>query len=600
MSNDHQQRFILAEDFLNGSLTPVDAESLCKLLESDPAFLEEFRNLTESDFLLIEQIRQIRGTTGLSPRGRTRIPIRLNEEELNELARIPLPRWKNVPFESDPDLFDIEPLFRDQDPEVNTTMISTDPIPMLSAGGILYRVNLPTGKKTNGKNLLFGRTGLFLSALIFVFAVFGIWALIRSAFTPSNPIPDENFQPIAHLAEMIDAVWSSEGPNYKRGQGIGPNKLFLKSGLARIQFENGADLVLEGPAEFVVNGPMNSFCGKGKISARIPKEAIGFEIATPFATVIDRGTEFYLDVNEKKAEVSVIKGLVDFVPPNQTVQALTEKMASSIDLSMRRRSIPFDSRNYYTSKKFESVCQNYSNKIAGEEEVINTALNGRSDLLVRYDFNRKDLNSIPNAAAGSKSIEGSASIFRSISCEGTRYGTFAALLNREKSRIDLPMSGTFRDLTLFLTVRPDKLDRTGSILLSTEEDENATSFVLQIFYNGALKFRINQPGGLDYQEIVSDPFFFKTNYGTWYDLAVVIDSQSQKISLYADGEKLAENSCPDLKPMDLRPITIGNNPHKTTKGETRFFGAVGDFMIFNRSLSQKDLQQIRKNKGDGK
>ena len=406
--------------------------------------------------------------------------------------------------------------------------------------------------------------------------------------------PEDTFQALVKIEEVIDPVWKVGEPNYKRGQGIGPNKLFLESGLVRIRFENGADLILEGPAEYVVNGPMNSFCGQGKINARIPKEAVGFEIVTPFATVIDRGTEFFLDVNEKKAEISVIKGRVDFAPPNQAVQTLTEKMVSIIDLSAKRSTISFDPRDYYTPEKFEIACQDYSNRAAQKENANHSVLNGRNDLLARYDFNQKDLGTISNAASGPMSIKGSASVFNSISCEGTRYGTKAVLLDQEKSRIDLPASGTCQDLTLFLTVRPDKLDQTGSILLSTEEGKNATSFVLQIFYNGALKFRINQSSGLDYQEFVSSPFFFKTNYGTWYDLAVVIDSRSKKISLYADGEKLTEGPCPDLKPMDIRPITIGNSSRKTTKGETRFSGAVGEFMIFNRPLSQEDLQQIRK------
>lgn len=425
-----------------------------------------------------------------------------------------------------------------------------------------------------------------------LFGLFG-W-LSFDHYRQTHKQPEDTFRPLVKIEEVVDPVWKPGSPQYKRGQGIGPNKLFLESGLARIRFKNGADLILEGPAEFVVNGPMNSFCDKGKISARIPKEAVGFEIVTPFATVIDRGTEFFLEVNEKKAEVSVIKGQVDFTPPNEAVQTLTEKMASIIDLSTKRSAISFDPRDYYTPKKFESACQDYSNRVAQKENVIISALNNRIDLLARYDFNQKELGAVLNAASGPKSIKGSASVFSSISCEGTRYGTWAALLNGEQSRIDLPASGTCQDLTLFLTVRPDKLDQAGSILLSTEEGENATSFVLQIFYNGALKFWINQSGGLDYQEFVSSPFFFKTNYGTWYDLAVVTDSRSKKISLYADGEMLTEGPCPDLKPMNLRSITIGNSSLKATKGKTRFSGAVGEFMIFNSPLSQEELQQIRK------
>ncbi len=431
---------------------------------------------------------------------------------------------------------------------------------------------------------------LFVSAVFLFFALIG-WVEWSSRHQQNSA---NDFIPVARLSETVDAVWGSEDSAMKRGQSIVSRRITLTSGLAKFEFKNGADLVLEGPADFVINGPMSTFCGEGKISARIPKEAVGFEIATPFATVIDRGTEFLLDVNKKKATVSVIKGLVDFAPPNQTVPVLTEKMASIIDLSMKRTPIDFNSDDYYTPNKFEKALQNYSNKITREENTINSVLNGRADLLARYNFNRNDLGTIPNTSTGLQSLGGSASVLSSDLCEGSRYGTRAAQLNRKQSRINLPVSGIFRDLTLFLTVRADRLDRTGSILLSTNDEENATSFVLQIFYNGALKFRINQPDGADHQELVSSPFFFKTNYGTWYDLAVVIDSGSKKIALYSDGKKMAESPCPDLKPLDLRSLTIGNNTLKITKGESRFWGAVEDFMIFNRALPQEDLQQIRK------
>jgi len=75
---------------------------------------------------------------------------------------------------------------------------------------------------------------------------------------------------------------------------------------------DGAELLIEGPADVQYISPQAVFARQGKLSARIGPGAIGFRIETPHANVIDRGTEFGISVDgDSHTSVVVYKGIVD-------------------------------------------------------------------------------------------------------------------------------------------------------------------------------------------------------------------------------------------------------------------------------------------------
>ena len=89
----------------------------------------------------------------------------------------------------------------------------------------------------------------------------------------------------------------------------------LKSGFAQIDFYSGATVILEGPAEFRLISRTEAYCTRGKLRATVPAQAQGFTIGSPKLDLIDRGTEFGLDVGEK-TQVHVFQGKVDVYGPN--------------------------------------------------------------------------------------------------------------------------------------------------------------------------------------------------------------------------------------------------------------------------------------------
>jgi hypothetical protein len=88
--------------------------------------------------------------------------------------------------------------------------------------------------------------------------------------------------------------------------------LKFQRGLVNLFLANGAELLIEGPADVDFVSLEKVFARQGKLAARVSPSAIGFSIETPHANVIDRGTSFGMSVNENcRTDVVVYEGMVD-------------------------------------------------------------------------------------------------------------------------------------------------------------------------------------------------------------------------------------------------------------------------------------------------
>ena len=138
---------------------------------------------------------------------------------------------------------------------------------------------------------------------------------------------------VGMLLDTEDAVWADEelGDDIAYGTRFAAGKqLWLKSGIARIRFESGAGVVLEGPAQIKLNSSMNAKLNYGKLAAYVPDEAHGFTIDTPEIQIVDQGTRFGAVVDPLgKAEVHVFEGQVD-VKPQSAAKTLNLKASQAV------------------------------------------------------------------------------------------------------------------------------------------------------------------------------------------------------------------------------------------------------------------------------
>lgn len=125
-------------------------------------------------------------------------------------------------------------------------------------------------------------------------------------------------QPVAALIERHsdDACWvvlrSSELPEGMRSDVFPSETVHLTSGQVEMRFGNGAEVTLTGPAVLQVLGEDRALAVRGKLSAQVGPEAVGFSIDTPRAQVVDLGTRFGLEVDDRgQTDVVVFEGEVD-------------------------------------------------------------------------------------------------------------------------------------------------------------------------------------------------------------------------------------------------------------------------------------------------
>ena len=140
------------------------------------------------------------------------------------------------------------------------------------------------------------------------------------AVEPSTPSAPS----VAVLLAVDEAQWVDSSVDLKPGGRLAQNvPLRLASGWAEIVFDNGARVIVEGPASLVPENDSRCRLEAGKVVADVPPAAVGFQIKTPHAVVRDLGTRFGVQVDPAHVvQVMVFRGQVELIPPQQPAQRI--------------------------------------------------------------------------------------------------------------------------------------------------------------------------------------------------------------------------------------------------------------------------------------
>jgi hypothetical protein len=116
---------------------------------------------------------------------------------------------------------------------------------------------------------------------------------------------------VATLTDSMNAKWVNADfpmdPGSRLATSYSP--MFLKEGIVQLLFDNNAEVLIEGPAEFQVIAADQIHLTYGLLFAKVPKEAIGFTVRSETAKVIDLGTEFGVSADLRGGvEVHVLQG----------------------------------------------------------------------------------------------------------------------------------------------------------------------------------------------------------------------------------------------------------------------------------------------------
>ncbi len=126
---------------------------------------------------------------------------------------------------------------------------------------------------------------------------------------------------VATLTQTEDCQWASWAPSFDCGQQLTEGtRLILASGMAKVTFECGAEVVLQGPCDFVAQSRMVGYLVSGRITANVPRRAFRFAIRSPEVDFVDLGTAFGVNVGDDgETQLHVFQGEVVCSPPkNET------------------------------------------------------------------------------------------------------------------------------------------------------------------------------------------------------------------------------------------------------------------------------------------
>jgi hypothetical protein len=119
---------------------------------------------------------------------------------------------------------------------------------------------------------------------------------------------------VATLTQTADCEWEGRKEPLRVGARLAPGDVHLRRGLARVRFDSGPDLLVEGPVALRIDSSTSATVLRGKVVFRADETAPPFDLHTPASTLVDLGTEYAVAVGPEGEEVHVFDGEVRRTP----------------------------------------------------------------------------------------------------------------------------------------------------------------------------------------------------------------------------------------------------------------------------------------------
>jgi hypothetical protein len=400
------------------------------------------------------------------------------------------------------------------------------------------------------------------------------------------------------LNRVVDAQWSQRDEAPRLGAPLEPGWLRLKSGLAQIVFYSGARVVIEGPTEFQLISPSESLCRSGKLTAEVPPEARGFRVGTPQMNVTDLGTSFGLDVKDRRTELHVFKGSVDFqATAGVAKQNLKEGAGAVAENSRLLKLITADPKAF--ASLFDLQLKSTAAEVFRREQWRAAA--GRLDedpsLLVHFDFEQTDTSEwrLRNAS-GRKNAAPDATIVGCQWTEGRWPDKHALEFRSVNDRVRFDVPGEYEALTLAAWVRVQGLDRQINSLFMSDGFGAGTIHWL-IRNDGVLGLTVIGHGTNQYQICATRPVLTLDQFGMWLHLVVVLDGNVRRVVHYVNGLPVGDKPLKIEPPFRINAAELGNWNAKGFPKEDPFMirnfsGAMDEFCLFSRALNADEVRSL--------
>jgi hypothetical protein len=314
--------------------------------------------------------------------------------------------------------------------------------------------------------------------------------------------------------------------------------------------------------------------------------------------VTDLGTSFGLDVKERRTELHVFKGSVEFQPAASSAkQTLKEGGGAVTEKSRPPKLISADPAAF--ASLFDLQFKSSAAEVLRHEQwrAASSRLDEDPSLLVHFDFEQVDSSDwrLRNASAR-KNAAPDATI---VGCQWTegRWPDKHALEFRSVSdRVRLSVPGEFESLTLAAWVRVQGLDRQFNSLFMCDGFEAGTLHWL-IRKDGVLGLTAIGSGRGDAQIVASPPVLTLDQYGMWIHLVAVLDGGAKRVVQYVNGTSVHEKALKMNALFRIGAAELGNwNASGFRDNDPslirNFSGAMDEFCLFSRALNPDEIRAL--------
>lgn len=184
----------------------------------------------------------------------------------------------------------------------------------------------------------------FAAAAVIGFVLLAAWWAVRP-------------EPVATLTQQHEMAWGGDTVPPALGDRLTPGRYRLEEGFAKLQFDQGASVLLESPVEFELSATDRMVLLGGKLTADASNSSRPFVVSTPNAHMIDLGTEFGVGVaRDGAADVAVFEGAVlisgssDPYAQDPEGLAVVDNQQASVDREgvIPQRPEPLDPAHHFT------------------------------------------------------------------------------------------------------------------------------------------------------------------------------------------------------------------------------------------------------------
>ena len=165
----------------------------------------------------------------------------------------------------------------------------------------------------------------------------GLGLSVSGWWTPEPaPLANDSSELMGRIVNLANVQWSRDATAYREWSRVSVGEeIRFDSGVVELILDNGAQIVLQGPVDFRLVSRQKAIVRHGQLVVRCGPEAVGFEIESPDANVIDLGTVFGVSiVGGMHTDVVVYDGAVDLAV--RAADEVTERLTAGEALHIGR------------------------------------------------------------------------------------------------------------------------------------------------------------------------------------------------------------------------------------------------------------------------